>query len=811
MRTGLPLPAKMPLAPLKDTVVFPGATLSVYISREKSKKAVQAALKGSGGMIFLSCLQESLPPGGLEPAGGSPPQKVYKTGCIAFIIKTAAQPDGRIKAAVRGVARATIEKIEEKAFPEVHLKIHAEDSEALPFSQTKISKELEKSSQELKESLNQLAQAEPLYLKFLSIIEPVRDPGLVCDLILSHLDLRARDQQKALEAFDRKERVELTKQVMSNELEIRRLEGKIKRFLSADSAKPKPFPSSPPYGRGGPHGAFAKKEEIIEYSAKIRGADLPQEAKKESLRQLQRLEKMHMESGEASIIRNYLDWILELPWSRQSADNLDLENAKKILDRDHFDLSKVKERILEFLAVRALKPKDSKGPILCFAGPPGVGKTSLGKSIAAAMGRAYQRISLGGVKDEAEIRGHRRTYIGSMPGKIIQALKHCQTMNPVIVLDEIDKLGSDFRGDPSSALLEALDPEQNSSFKDHYLNLNFNLSSVLFITTANMAQNIPAALRDRLEVISITGYTPAEKLQIAKSYLIESELKNSGLPAGHIQFTDDGLKTLINSYTREAGLRNLKREIASIARKTARKFVAGDRGKKTFCKSQVFKFLGSPKFFPEEPIKEPRVGMATGLAWTEAGGAILHVEAVKVKNKKGGLILTGQMKKVMEESAKAALSYVKSYAADVLSLDPLWFEENEIHIHLPEGAVPKDGPSAGVTLAAALISLLTDIPIRNDIAMTGEITLSGRILPVGGIKEKALAALNHGVKTVILPEKNKKDLKDIPKEFKDGLQFIPVSSPDDVFRAALLAPAGILPEKEPSESAAEGGESPAAA
>jgi ATP-dependent Lon protease len=509
---------------------------------------------------------------------------------------------------------------------------------------------------------------------------------------------------------------------------------------------------------------------------------MPEEVEKETLKQVQRLEKMHPDSSESSIIRSYLEWLTELPWSTSSEEHLDLDLAQKILDEDHFDLRKVKERILEYLAVRRLKGKNMKGPILCFSGPPGVGKTSLGKSIAKSMGREFVRISLGGVKDEAEIRGHRRTYVGSMPGRVIQALKQVKTNNPVILLDEVDKLGGDFKGDPSSALLEVLDPEQNSTFRDHYLNVPFDLSNVMFIATSNVLENIPGPLRDRMEVINLSGYTQEEKVQISKKYLIPKQMEENGISDDHIKFTDEGVHAVIEHFTSEAGLRNLERKIGALCRKVAMKIAKGEADKTHIVTNTVFKLLGPPVFTREDDNKENEVGVCTGLAWTAAGGEILYIESTKMKGK--GLTLTGQLGDVMKESAQTAVGFIRSKALDFgISEDA--FEENEIHIHLPAGAIPKDGPSAGITLATTLVSLLTEKAIKKSVAMTGEITLTGKVLPVGGIKEKALAAMRRNIDTVIIPWKNQKDLVDIPDEYRAKINFIPVKSFEEVLEIAL--------------------------
>ena len=767
MQTYIKFPEQMPLVSLKDTVVFPQSIMSIYIHEAISKQAVQKAFERDK-LIFLSCLQ--------EPEKDS--KKVYRMGCVAFIMRMKNLDNSPLKILIQGLNRASIDRVEDG---QVYLSYPSKEEE-----KQELSEKDNKKFQEVKKSLEQLSKAQSHYSpELLCVLNSVKDSGHFCDMLISNLDLPIRELQKVLETISVSERIKITQKIVRDEVEMSQLKWRLQKLIKKDP--PAPLMSSSESFVRSQHINHYKKEEVREIRDRMEKTPLSLLAKKEALKQLSRLEKMHTESSEASMIRNYLDWILDLPWNSFSNDNLDLKNAQKVLDADHLGLKKVKERILEFLAVRHLKPKDLKSPILCFSGPPGVGKTSLGKSIAQSMGRAYHRISLGGLKDEAEIRGHRRTYVGAMPGKIIQALKICKTKNPVLVLDEIDKLCSDFRGDPSSALLEVLDPEQNHSFKDHFLNLDFDLSQVFFIATANLIHNIPAALKDRLEVIGISGYTANEKKQIAKQHLIFKELKNNGLPKDHIHFTEEALDVLIHSYTREAGVRALRRQLASLCRKTAKQFVLGLKEKMTLEKPQVTDMLGSPSFFPEEHLKSACVGIATGLAWTEAGGQILHIEALKIKGKKGGLILTGKLGEVMKESAQAALSYVKSYMQNLnIPLESSWFEKNEIHIHLPGGAIPKDGPSAGAALASALVSLVTNIPLKNTLAMTGEITLSGRILPVGGIKEKVLAAFNNGIKTVLLPEKNQKDLEDIPKEIQKEMNFIFVSKLAEVFKEVLL-------------------------
>jgi ATP-dependent Lon protease len=522
-------------------------------------------------------------------------------------------------------------------------------------------------------------------------------------------------------------------------------------------------------------------EEAEEYRVKIEEVGMPEQALAEAVRQVKRLERMHPDGPEAHVLRSYLDWMVELPWSNESPDCLDLANAKAILDEDHAHLSGIKDRILEYLGVRKLR-NDSRGPILCFAGPPGVGKTSLGRSIARAMGREFVRISLGGVRDEAEIRGHRRTYVGALPGRIIQGLKQAGICNPVFMLDEIDKLGADFRGDPSSALLEVLDPEQNIHFSDHYLNVPFDLSRVLFITTANMLDSIPSPLRDRMEVIRISGYTPEEKVEIARSYLIPNQMKEHGLPEDRIRWSDAAVLRIVTEYTREAGVRGLERQVAAVCRKTARRAAEGDETNTVVNRRTVARFLGPPPYLGEVPPRTGEIGVANGLAWTESGGEVLTLEATLTRGR--GLVLTGQLGDVMKESGHAALTYARCRGTE-FGFDEALFTRREVHVHVPAGAVPKDGPSAGIAIATAIVSLATRRPVRADVALTGEITLRGRVLPVGGVREKALAALRAGITRVILPRRNLQDLNDIPADLKRRITFLPVDSMDDVLEAAL--------------------------
>ncbi|HEX2244648.1 MAG TPA: endopeptidase La, partial [Gammaproteobacteria bacterium] len=526
-----------------------------------------------------------------------------------------------------------------------------------------------------------------------------------------------------------------------------------------------------------------RAEEMNEVRKQIDKAKMPLEVKREADKQLRRLEQMHPESSEASLVRTYLDWLVDLPWSKKTRDNLNIKKAKQVLDEDHYDLEKIKERILEYLAVNKLRKK-LKGPILCFVGPPGVGKTSLGRSIARALGRNFVRVSLGGVRDEAEIRGHRRTYVGALPGRVIQGIKQAGSNNPVFMLDEIDKVGADFRGDPSAALLEVLDPEQNHAFSDHYLNLPFDLSNTLFICTANLLDPVPPALADRMEVIQLSGYTNEEKLEIARKYLIPRQFEDNGLSAKMIEISDDAMLRIIGEYTKEAGLRNLEREIASICRKVARKVAEGKTELTRITRANVHSYLGAPKFLPEAEQEHHEIGVATGLAWTSAGGEILYVEASLSKGR-GNLTLTGQLGDVMKESAQAALSYARAHAKK-LDIEEDFYQKLDIHIHVPAGAIPKDGPSAGITMATALISALTKRAVSRDVAMTGEITLRGRVLPIGGLKEKSLAAFRAGIKTIIIPERNEKDLDEIPKVLRRKLQWVLAENMSEVLKSALL-------------------------
>ena len=784
MENKVQIPKNMPLLPVKDAVVFPYMLLSLYVSKESSKKAIEEALSKSR-MVFLSSQKKEN-----QKETALSTDSVFKVGTAGIILRTRTLKDGRIKALLQGLSRGMIQSVQ------AHKSYYAVNIEPIhdPVSTTLSTKTLKLMNMVRDTLKTMLSVGGPSSPDLLMILNEVQEPGRLADLITGHCELKMHEMQSILETFDPIKRLTRLQRILNKEVEIIRMQNRIKKMVKNNLSR---FPNAeeqtatPPYLPNNGAGV-GKTEEIQELIQKVQSAKMPQKSEEETLKHVSRLEKMHPESSEASIMRGYLDWLVELPWSQSTKDNLDLKRARDILEKDHFGLYEVKERILEFLAVRQLKKAGHlKGPILCFAGPPGVGKTSLGKSIASSMQRKYYRVALGGVKDEAEIRGHRRTYVGAMPGKIIQALKQVQSNNPILVLDEVDKLGADFRGDPSSALLEVLDPEQNSHFKDHYLNMNFDLSKVMFIATANLLENIPYALRDRMEIISLSGYTPQEKVEITKKYILNKEMENSGISSEHISFTEKGIKHLISHYTKEAGLRNLSREVGALCRKVAKQVVMGESQKCFITSEKIKDLLGPAKYLPEDQLKKSKVGVGTGLAWTQAGGEILYVEAIRVRSTTNkGIILTGQLGKVMEESAKAAYSYIRMYA-EKAGIPVQWFRKNEIHIHLPAGATPKDGPSAGVTLATALISLITETPVRKDIAMTGEIGLQGQVLPVGGIKEKALAAFSHGITNVILPFKNKADIErhnskdNTLKELRNKMNFTFVQTLDEVFAMAL--------------------------
>ncbi len=776
----LEIPESLPMLPVRDIVVFPYMILPLFVGREASIRSVEEAL-GKNRLIFLASQREITEENPTEDT-------IYQVGTIARIMRMRKLADGRVKILIQGEAKGRITRYVksspnfEVAVEKISESVDAKEVKELPIEH----EALMRTAREQLEKI--IALGRSLSPDILLILDDVTEPGRLADLIASNLGLKVSDAQRVLESTDSVERLKLVNEILTAELEVLSMQQKIRSTAKDEMSK-----SQREYFLREQMRAIKselgeqdqKGEEMEELREKLVKAGMPETVHNEAMKQLGRLERMHPDASEASMLRTYLDWLIDLPWSKSTEDNLDLDRAKIILDEDHYELAKAKDRILEFLAVRKLKTDSRKGPILCFCGPPGVGKTSLGRSIARSMGREYFRVALGGVKDEAEIRGHRRTYVGAMPGKIVQALKQVKTKNPVIVLDEIDKLGSDYRGDPSAAMLEVLDPEQNHAFRDHYLNVDFDLSNALFIATANVLENIPPALRDRMELIQISGYTENDKLLITKKHLIDRQMEANGVTSENIEFTDDGIRYLIGAYTREAGLRNLEREVGSVCRKVAKGVVLGHKEKVVCTPEKIAELLGPARFIRDEKMEDSQVGIVTGLAWTQAGGEVLHIEALKMKGK-GGLVLTGQMGDVMKESAQAALSYARAHA-DELGIDPDWCENHTVHVHIPAGAIPKDGPSAGITMATALISLMTNTPVRTDIAMTGEVTLSGRVLPVGGIREKALAALNHGVKTVLIPFQNQKDVQDIPEEFRKQLSFIFVEHLDEVLQMALDA------------------------
>jgi ATP-dependent Lon protease len=787
----LNIPDVLPLLPVRDVVVYPYMILPLFVGREISINAVDYALS-KDRMIFLATQKEV---GDEDPA----PESIYEVGTVAMIMRMLKLPDGRVKILVQGLTKARVtEYLAEKPFYSVRIERIVEPAAV------ENTIEAEALIRTVKEQLSKIvALGKAVSPEVMVIVENMQEPGSLADLVASNIGLKVEEAQALLEVADPLERLKRVNDFLNKESELLNMQARIQSAAKEEMGK-----SQRDYYLREQLRAIqqelgetdARSEEIADLRKAVESAKMPAAVEKEALKQLGRLEQMHPDAAEASMLRTYLDWLVEIPWGKATKDSLEINRASEILNEDHYFLEKVKERILEFLAVRKLKKK-MKGPILCFVGPPGVGKTSLGKSIARAMGRKFVRISLGGVRDEAEIRGHRRTYVGALPGRIIQGLKQAGTNNPVFMLDELDKLGSDFRGDPSSALLEVLDPEQNNSFSDHYINLPFNLSNVMFIATANQMDTIPGPLRDRMEVISLAGYTEEEKLGIAKRYLVPRQIKENGITEEIITFSEEALRTLIAKYTREAGLRNLEREIGSVCRKVARKIAEGGGKHFAITAGTVAKYLGPPKFLREEEMERNEVGVVTGLAWTPVGGEVLFVEASTMKGK-GGLTLTGQLGDVMKESVQAALSYIRARAAE-LQLPEDFYSNLDIHVHVPAGAIPKDGPSAGVTMATALVSALTKIPVRKDVAMTGEITLRGKVLPIGGLKEKILAAARLGVNTVVIPVPNFKDLEDVPKTILKKLKIVTASTIDDVLAVALesfpppQAPKAKPPKTEP--------------
>jgi ATP-dependent Lon protease len=766
------LPASLPILPLFDATLFPKMVLPLVVMEKDSLKLVDEAM-AKDRIIGLVVSKKQ------ENVRTTPDSDLSRVGCSALILKMAKSEDDKAQMLVQGLSRFKIKKfVEGKAYLQAKVE-HFEDieqqndqTEALMANIVRQFVRIVELSPGLPREITQMAGS-------------IKEPGTLADMIASTINSSPEEKQKVLETQDAATRLKLVTKLVNHQLSILELGNKIQSQVKGDMDKRQ----REYYLR---QQLKAIKEElgetdegsveVEEYRTKIHERGLPEEAVKEAERELDRLSKMHPSSAEYTVASTYLDWLTELPWNETTEDNLDIKKARKVLDDDHYGLEKPKRRIIEYLAVRKLKP-DSKGPILCLAGPPGTGKTSLGASIARALGRKFHRISLGGVRDEAEIRGHRRTYVGALPGRIIQGLRRAGSSNPVFMMDEIDKVGSDFRGDPSSALLEVLDPEQNYTFSDHYLDVPFDLSKVMFICTANILDTIPSALRDRMEVIQLLGYTEDEKVKIAQRYLVPRQRKENGITARQISFTVGAVRRIISGYTREAGLRNLEREIATICRGVATK-IAEETIKKAAIKTEdVAEYLGPIRFSSEAKTRMTTPGVAMGLAWTPVGGDLLFIEATSMKGSKG-LTLTGQLGDVMKESASAALSFIRSHAKQ-LDIDEDFFTKHDIHIHVPAGAIPKDGPSAGVTMLTALVSLLTNKKIRKDLAMTGEITLRGQVLPVGGIKEKMLAAHRAGIKMIIMPKQNEKDLADIPEKVRKDMDFHFVDKMIDVIKLAL--------------------------
>ena len=767
------IPNKLPLLPVRDIVIFPYMVLPLFVGREMSIKAIEDALAGNR-MIFLVAQK-------LLDVENPEPKDIYNIGTVGMIMRMLKLPDGRIKILVQGIAKAKIQEYVQKE-PYYQVNIDRITEEKVP----EVTLEIEALMRTIKEQVEKMITLGKIIIPdIMVVVENIDDPGRLADIIVSNLGLKVDAAQEVLEIISPVVRLKKVNEILNKELEVLSMQQKIQAEARGEIDK-----TQREYYLREQLKAIQKElgetddraEEISEFKKRIEEAKMPEKVAKESEKQLKRLERMHPDTAEASTVRTYLEWLVELPWSRSTKDNLDIKAASKILNAEHYDLEKVKERILEYLGVRKLKEK-MKGPILCFVGPPGVGKTSLGRSIARSLGREFVRISLGGIRDEAEIRGHRRTYVGALPGRIIQGIKQADSRNPVFMLDEVDKIGADYRGDPSAALLEVLDPEQNHAFSDHYLGVPFDLSDVMFITTANITDPIPAALKDRMEVIELSGYTEEEKAGIARNFLIPKQLEEHGITEKNVIISDAALKQLIAQYTREAGVRNLEREIANVFRKVAKMIAEGKMKRYQISPPNLHKYLGVPKFLPEMEQEKDTIGVATGLAWTEAGGDIIYVEATIMKGK-GSLTLTGHLGDVMKESAQAALSYIRS-AAKSLDIKDDAFSKYDIHIHVPAGAIPKDGPSAGITMASAIASVFTGVPLDKEVAMTGEITLRGRVLPIGGLKEKALAARRFGIKTVILPKRNEKDLEDVPKNVRKNMNFVFVETMDDVLKAAL--------------------------
>jgi ATP-dependent Lon protease len=777
IRSQEPLPDALPVLPLRETITYPDTLTPLAVGQERSIKLVNDVLSGNRMLVMV---------GSRDPENEAPgPDDLYGVGVAGVVARMMKVPDGTLRILVQGSQRVRItDYVAEEPYLVARIEVMEDEVEESP--------ELEALTRNVQNTFSEIIEQIPYLPEELQLaVTNLDDPSALGHLIAGALRIPTEEKQELLEEVNVTRRLRRLSEILTRELEVVRLGTKIQSQVESeiDKGQREYFLRQQLKAIQEELGeADEQQVEINELREKIEAAELPEEAKRQAERELGRLEKLPSAAAEYGVIRTYLEWLVELPWSKLTEDNLDIEHARKVLDEDHYDLEKVKDRILEYLAVRKLNP-ESPGPILCFVGPPGVGKTSLGRSIARALGREFERISVGGVRDEAEIRGHRRTYIGALPGTILRALRDAGTRNPVFMIDEIDKMGADFRGDPSSAMLEVLDPAQNSSFRDHYLDLPFDLSEVLFIATANILDPIPPALQDRMEVIQLAGYTVDEKLHIAKKYLVPRQLAANGLKPSQIEIAGPAISAIIEEYTREAGVRNLEREIGSVCRKVAREVAEGKAdGKVRISAKRARELLGKRRFFAEQRRRTKDPGVATGLAWTPVGGEVLFVEASAVPGS-GKLTITGQLGDVMRESAEAALTYVRRHIdrlAPELSDD--WFAKHDIHVHVPAGAVPKDGPSAGVAMVTALASLVSGRPVRNDVAMTGEITLTGQVLPIGGVKEKALAAQRAGIKEVIVPDRNRGDVEEIPEHERGDLEFTYVDEIGDALEAALEGP-----------------------
>ncbi len=769
------LPDALPVLPLRETVAYPDTLSPLGVGQERSIKLVDDVLAANRMLVMVASR---------EPEDETPgPDQLYDVGVVGVVTRMLKVPDGSIRLLVQGTQRV---RIGDYVAEEPYLVARIDE---LP-DEVEDSPELEALTRNVQKTFSEIIEQIPYLPEELQLaVANVDDPSALSHLIAGALRIPTGEKEELLEEVDVGKRLRMIAKILARELEVIQLGSQIQSEVqeSIDKGQREFFLREQMKAIQAELGeADEQQAEIDELRERIEAAELPEHALKSAERELGRLEKLPPAAAEYGVIRTYLEWLVELPWNEETEDDLDIENARGVLDEDHYDMEKIKDRILEYLAVRKLNP-DSPGPILCFVGPPGVGKTSLGKSIARALGRNFERISVGGVRDEAEIRGHRRTYVGAMPGTIIRALRDAGSKNPVFMIDEIDKMGSDFRGDPSSAMLEVLDPAQNSTFRDHYMDLPVDLSEVLFIATANVLDTIPGPLRDRMEMIPLAGYTTDEKMHIARKYLVPRQIEANGLKPGQIEFTDPALTAIIEEYTREAGVRNLEREIGTVCRKVARDFAEKDgKGKKVKVSGKKARaLLGRQKFFAESRRRTRVPGVATGLAWTPTGGDVLFVEATAMPGT-GRLVITGQLGDVMKESAQAALSFVRANASLVApDVAEEWFAEHDIHIHVPAGAVPKDGPSAGVAMTVALVSLVTGRPVRNDVAMTGEVTLTGQVLPIGGVKEKSLAAQRAGIKLVILPERNEGDVEEIPEHERAELDFAYVDTVGEAVSIAL--------------------------